>query len=353
MPRPLVALAAVLVVLAAVVLTWRFAPRVLPGLAADPRPAARLPAFDAPATWWNGAPPAPESLAGAPVVVLLWSEADPRTAPALAALRAWHAAYAPLGAHLVAVHVPEFPFAAETSVTARFVRAGRLAMPVAADPAGRLAARFGGATAGPHLVVADARGAIVVDTVGALGPADAVLRAWAAGRGAAVPPLALPPLPEVRTVRLGAGEARDGPLAGLPAGHQEVFTAEFRYQQEGRRWTVFPVGGWRVRADGLEATRGGAANFAAIRYSAARAGVLVSPPPGGRARLWVLVDDRWPRDAERGADVAADANGAAYLEVGAPGLYWIGQGRGDRVLKLSPEQPGVTLHALVFEDARE
>jgi hypothetical protein len=42
-----------------------------------------------------------------------------------------------------------------------------------------------------------------------------------------------------------------------------------------------------------------------------------------------------------------------YLEVTAPGLYWIEQGRGERVLKLSPEQSGVTLHALVFEGAHK
>ena len=42
-----------------------------------------------------------------------------------------------------------------------------------------------------------------------------------------------------------------------------------------------------------------------------------------------------------------------YVDVAAPGLYWIEQGRGERVLKLSPDQPGVTLHALVFEGAPE
>jgi len=355
MRRALVILAAVAVVLAAGLLAWRLAPRFLPGLREPARAEARLPSLDVPATWWNGGPVADDSLRGAPVVVLLWSDADPRAVTALATLEAWRAAYAPLGVKVLAVHVPEYAYAADTAVAGRIVRREQLTFPVASDPSGRLATAFGGATEGPHLVVADENGRVVADAVADLAPGDAALHAWAQRtHAAAVPPPLLPPaLARLRTVRLGAGEPSDGPLKGLHAGFEGVFTAEFRYQEQGRRWTPFPVGGWRLRADGLEATRGGAANFAAIRYSAARAGVVVSPPRGARGRLWILVDDHWPAADRRGVDVTAGAQGAAYLDITAPGLYWIEQGRGERVLKLSPGEPGVTLHALVFEGADE
>ena len=355
MRRAFAILAAVAVVLVAGLLTWRFAPRALPGLREPARREARLPSLDAPATWWNGGPVPGDSLRGHPAVVLLWSDADPRAAAALATLEAWHAAYAPLGVRVLAVHVPEYAYAADTAVAGRVVRRERLSFPVASDPSGRLATAFGGETEGPHLVVADESGRVVVDAVADLAPGDEALHAWAERTHgpAAPPPLSPRPLPGIRVVRLGAGEAQAGPLKGLPAGYEGVFTAEFRYQEQGRRWTPFPVGGWRLRAGGLQATRGGAANFTAIRYSAARAGVVVSPPPGARGRLWILLDDRWPATDRRGADVAADAQGAAYVEVAAPGLYWIEQGRGERVLKLSPGEPGVTLHALVFEGAAE
>lgn len=351
MRRALPILASFAVLLAGV-LAWWLAARfgAAPG---DAPPEARLGSLAGAAAWWNG-PVADDSLRGRAAVVLLWSDADPRASAALATLSAWHAAYAPLGARVVAVHVPEYAYAADTAVAGRIVRRERLAFPVASDPAGAIAARFGGATEGPRVVVADETGRIVADGIADLATADAALRAWAErARGAAPPAFALPALARVTTVRLGAGEAADGPLKGLPAGYEGVFTAEFRYQEQGRRGTVFPVGGWRVRADGLEATRGGAANFAAIRYSAARAGVVVSPPPGARGRLWILLDDRWPPPERRGADVAAGEQGAAYVEFAAPGLYWIEQGRGERVLKLSPGEPGVTLHALVFEGADE
>jgi len=355
MSRALVILAVAVAVLGLALLTWRLVTRALPGLREPARTRASLPSLDAPATWWNGGPVADDSLRGHPVVVLLWSDTDPRAPAALATLEAWHAAYSALGVRVLAVHVPEYAYAADTSVTGRIVRRERLSFPVASDPVGELASRFDGPPRGPHLVVADEAGRVVVDVVGDLSPGDEALRAWAerAHPGAAPPPLATPALPELRVVRLGAGEADSGPLEGLPAGYEGVFTAEFRYQEHGRRWTPFPVGGWRLRADGLQATRGGAANFAAIRYSAARAGVVVSPPPGTRGRLWILLDEEWPPADRRGADVAADGQGATYLEVAAPGLYWIEQGRGERVLKLSPGEPGVTLHALVFEGADE
>jgi hypothetical protein len=351
------AVAAALVLLLAAFLAWQIAPRLLPGLRRTvARPAPSLAGLSGLTAWWNATPAAGDSLSGHPVVLLLWSEADPRTEPALETLEAWHRAYAPLGVRVLAVHAPEYRFATDTAVTGRIVRRGRLTLPVASDPSGRLVTAFGGPTEGPHLVVLDERGATLVDTVGALAAGDEALRAWArAARGAAAEPpaLAVPAPAPVRTVRLGAGQVTAGPLAGLPAGHEEVFTAQFRYQEQGKAWTPFPVGGWRLRADGLQATRGGAANFVAIRYSAARVGVVVSPPPGASARLWILVDDRWPREAERGADVAADSRGAAHVDVAAPGLYWIGigQGTGERVLKLSPDQAGATLHAIVFENA--
>ena len=90
----------------------------------------------------------------------------------------------------------------------------------------------------------------------------------------------------------------------------------------------------------------------AIRYSASRVGVVVTPPPGESARLWILRDDRWPRPDERGEDVAADSRGAASVLVTGPRIYWIDRGEGERVLKLSPESPGVTVNAFVFTGAR-
>jgi hypothetical protein len=172
------------------------------------------------------------------------------------------------------------------------------------------------------------------------------------------PDVALPPLPSaelpagVRVVDLGVGRVEAGPLRGETAGRSHVYTAEFRYQVQGQEWAPYLVGGWRLDTQGLTATRGGAANFVAIRYSASRVGVVVTPPPGSTARLWILRDDRWPTAGERDLDAAADGSGAVSVLVTEPRLYWIDRGEGERVLKVSPESEGVTINAFVFTGAK-
>ena len=354
-PRRLL-LALGLLVIAAALATWQIAPRLLPGLR-PPAPAARagLPPLDRVAAWTGSRPLTADSLRGRAVVLLVWCDTDPRSLAALPVLEAWHRAYAPLGARVFAVHAPEFSFAADTAVTFGLVRGMGLTLPVASDPVNSVQSALGGATDGPHLIVAGEDGVLVVDTVGALGAGELALRQWAARAhpGASPPPpIAIAPPVRTRIVYLGAGRVGNGPLRGLPGGHEENFTAQFRYQEQGGDRTPYPVGSWRTGTDGLTASRGGAANFVAIRYSAGRAGVVVSRAPGANTRLWILRDDQWPRASDRGDDVSVDGRGASYLLVNAPGLYWIDRGEGERVLKLSPEMPGVTLHAFVFEDAR-
>jgi hypothetical protein len=76
----------------------------------------------------------------------------------------------------------------------------------------------------------------------------------------------------------------------------------------------------------------------------------MSPPPGGSARVWFLLDERWPNAAELGADARHDSRGAAYVEVTEPRLYELCRAAaGEHVVKLSPEGPGVTMHALIVE----
>ena len=157
----------------------------------------------------------------------------------------------------------------------------------------------------------------------------------------------------VKTVYLGIGRVRAGPLVGFSPGTEHTLTAQFRYQEQGERWAPYPVGRWRTGIEGATALRAGAADFVAIRYSARRAGVVVSPPPGGSGRLWLLRDEAWPTASECGADVAFDGHDAAYVEVTEPRLYWLLEGGGERVLKVSPATSGITVHAFVFEDAAE
>jgi hypothetical protein len=286
--------------------------------------------------------------------MLLWDDSDPRSLAALAVADAWHRAFAPLGARVFAVHVSDFDFAADSTVAAGMARRMGLVLPMADDPSGFVEGSLGGAPGGAHLVVAGSDGRVVVDTVDDLSAGEQALRGMIrrAHPEASLPPSPDPALPGgVRFVDLGVGKVEDGPLRGLSAGRERVFTAEFRYQEQGRAWTPFPVGGWRTGTQGVTSTRGGPANFIAIRYSADRAGVVVTPPAGATARLWILRDDRWPRPDERDDDAAVDGRGAVSVLVTEPRLYWIDRGPGERVLKLSPETAGVTVNAFVFTGA--
>lgn len=336
--------------------TVLLAPRWLPGLRA-PRHAEphSLPSLAGLSAWRNSAPLGLDSLKGHPVAVLLWSDTDPRALAALAVAEAWHRTYAPCGIRVIAVHEPEYAFASDTAVAAGIARRLGLTLPFADDVAGLVEAAIGGAVDGPHLIIADETGMIDVDTVGVLTAGTRALGVAALRMrpGSPLPPEMDATIPGgVRTIALGAGRVESGPLRALSAGHEHVFTAEFRYQESGSAWVPYPVGGWRTSAEGLTATRGGAANFLAIRYSAGRAGVVVTPPPGGTARFWILRDDRWPTPDERGEDVVAGDREAASVVVARPGIYWIDKGSGERVLKISPETPGVTVNAFVFTDAR-
>jgi hypothetical protein len=153
----------------------------------------------------------------------------------------------------------------------------------------------------------------------------------------------------VRTVRLGSVSVAEGPLAEAVHGRAQPFTVQFRFEVEGAPYVPYPVGWWIPRPEGIEAARGGAAQFLAIRYDAPRVGVVASPPASGRSRLWILRDESWLPAAALGADAKSDAHGASYVDIEAPGLYFVTRGPGAHVLKLSPEDPGLTLHALTFE----
>lgn len=337
---------------AAIGLTIAVAPRFLPGLRATRAPRRELPSLDGLA--WLGAPPR-GGTAGRPVALLLWSDTDPRGLDALRVVDGWHRAFAPAGVLVVAAHVPAFGFAADSAVAGRVARRLGLELPIALDPRLALEAALGGASDGPHLVVADARGIVRVDTVGLAGLAAgelALREAILAARPGAVFPSAggIPVRAAARTILLGAGRVASGPLRDAPAGRTQVFTAEFRYQEQGARDVPYPVGAWTPGADGLSAARGGAANFVALRYDAARLGLVMSPPPGGAARVWVLRDDRWLAADARDADVREGAGREACVNVTEPRLYWVERGRGERVIKISPESAGITLHAFVLDE---
>ncbi len=160
--------------------------------------------------------------------------------------------------------------------------------------------------------------------------------------------------PATRTIYLGVGRADEGPLATAHAGRAQPFTAQFRFEVEGKSFVPYPVGWWTPVADGLTSAHGGAATYIALRYEDGALDAVISPPPAsqsgqGQARVWILSDERWLPSQALGQDARLDARGASYVDVDEPRLYRIARGAGTHEVKLSPDAPGVTFHALLVE----
>lgn len=290
---------------------------------------------------------------GTPVALVVFSATDPGAAALLAEAEAWHDAYSSAGVRVVGLHRPRFAFAADTAWLARQLQRLGVSFPVASDAA--LEVALPAAAAGPAALVGEVDGAAVL-AAGAAGraAADRWLRARAAGRPDPLPrDAAAAPAEGARLVRLAAGAVTEGPLADAVTGVAATFVTQTRLEEEGPHGVPVPVGRWTPRGDGLEAARGGPANFVAFRYDAARLGVIASPPPGRSAKLWVLRDESWVPPDQRGPDLEADAHGATFLTLDQPRLLLaIAGDRGDHVVRLSPDSDGVLIHGVTLDTPR-
>ena len=244
-------------------------------------------------------------------------------------------------------------------MVARFARRLGLTFPIVNDASYRLVSRFRSEPERPAFYLADASGRVVFEGGGPhTREVDHALRAALAGTrprdgdplgvtDGAWPPRARAPDAE-RIVYLGTSRVAQGPLARAEPGRAEWFTAQFRYQEEGRRFVPYPVGRWTPNAEDLIAARGGPENYVSIRGDG-NAWAVLAPPTGGSARVWILGDEAWLAREQSGADVRFDARGGSFVEVTEPRLYAIARCRAGCVLKLSPEVAGTAFYSFAFE----
>ncbi len=321
---------------------------------APAHPPVALDALDDASGWLNGGPGVADSLRGAPALIVVWSDTDPLSLAALPQAQGWLDAYGRYGLRVVGVHVPEYAFAADPPVPALVAQRLDVRFPVALDAGARVAPRLG---AGEHLplwLLADSRGRLAFRATG-----DAAERVHAAilalvrreqpDAGLTEPEPEASDAGEATVTRVlcGVSGVSAGPLAHAAPGHTEIYTAQFRYEEQGEINTPYPVGRWTSSAEGVMAARGGASDYLAVRSERGAAYAVMSAGSASTTRVWVLCDEAWMPDSLRGNDVVGDAHGT-FVDVSEPRLYSLTNGAGPHVLKLSPESPGVTIYELVF-----
>jgi len=323
---------------------------------------SRLPRLDGAEGWINGHPLTPDSLQGHPTVLMLWSDTDPASLESLPWAESWYRAYAPFGVRVIGVHLPDYAFASDSAVAGRAVRRLSRHFPIALDPHYQILSAFGRDEERPAVIVADTEGRIVLNAGrDSLAAASRIIRDLVrevrpdAGFPAMADPSGDDAAPSVATrfAFLGTARVKSGPLATAEPGRAQTFTAQFRFQEEGEPYVPYPVGRWKPSAEGLSAARGGAANYVAIRYPGGSVAAVIAPPFGQSSRVWILADDAWLSPDEYGEDIETDPRGASYIDVKEPRLYRIARGAKPHVLKLSPEDPGVTVYSFAFEAAEE
>jgi hypothetical protein len=329
-----------------------------------PVAADTLPASPRDVTWLGGEPPARGSL----TAVVVWNLADPGSLAAADRAEEWRALYAPLGARVIGVYAPHAAFDADSAVVGAEMTRRGLRFPVALD--GSLAWTHALSTGGaqPRVVLADTLGHVrwsgrdvraaehelermVVERRPQLAPPGAHTDTSNTAQGAA-PDDTSPDssLAAHAPVWLGAGDHPPGPLADVTPGGERDFQAVLASEIGGTKWIPTPIGKWTLGADGLSTAHGGPAQYVALRYDATPLAVLAATADRSMTRLWVLLDGKWVPGNLAGADVQYDGSSHSYVEVTWPRLYDVVRSDGHmHVVKLSPENPGLTLHAFVFE----
>ena len=224
--------------------------------------------------WLNHAPLTADSLRGHTVVIVAWSDTDPLSLRLLQEADEWLKAYGRFGLRVVGVHVPEFAFSADSATPARTLRRLDAHLPVALDAGSRVGSQLGVGEVLPLWVVVGPEGRREWVAEGdradeALHAAIEVLRR-SPGQHSAELPLPVAPVERAplatRRIYCGTSRISGGPLASALPGEAQMFTAQFRYQEQGLTYTPYPVGLWKPSADGVTSARGGAADYVAIRY---------------------------------------------------------------------------------------
>ncbi|MGE0201713.1 MAG: redoxin domain-containing protein [Candidatus Melainabacteria bacterium] len=319
--------------------------------------------------WLNrpARPPLPEpltldALRGRTVLVDFWDHTCINCRRTLPYLQAWHTRYAPHGLVILAIHAPEFPFAANPAlIEAEILRLG-IPYAVGLDGA-RETFRAWGTRHWPAKYLVDADGLVRAYHYGegAYGEMESAIQCVLAENGADASqfPELLAPVRETDapgalcyevSPELYLGHRR-GSFGNLRPGEQNkphAFTLPDHLGQD----LAYLAGNWLVSEEHLESAADTSATQPATlttRFTAASVNAVVESPAGAPVEIAVTLDGQPLPAARHGADVR-EVNGETIVAVSVPGMAEVIAGHTlvTGKLALTVRQPGVRLYTLTF-----
>ncbi|MFF5215052.1 redoxin [Micromonospora sp. NPDC000442] len=281
--------------------------------------------------WVNSPPLTPDDLHGRVALIDIWEYTCInwiRTAPYV---KAWHRDYTDLGLTVVGVHVPEFAFGRDPSNIEQAVWGQGLTYPVAMDNAYAFWRALRN-DAWPAKYLFDTDGRLVDRWVGegAYEQVESEIRRLLQARA---PGAELPPVSRETTEFAATGEPS----------YLGITPETYLGADRGVPGSYAVAGDWRSEGEYVELASGG--GELGLPFDAGEVNLVVDPGPDGPATVQVLLDGN-PIGHERGADVGPD--GVVRIDRARMIRLVAGASRGDRLLTLVTDQPGLRAYVFTF-----
>jgi hypothetical protein len=325
---------------------------VLAGPARALRPVTPpAPEFPPSLTWLNSEPFSLDRLHGRRVTVVGFlhphSGATIRTLPAL---KRWWDLYALEGLMVIAVFTPEYSFDRSSQDALRNIRRLGLRFPIALDADRRLWNAYG-SEGWPSYYLLDESGRIVFDHLGENDTPEFEREILAAlerfngfrsTQAASVPAARGDCGPSTRPL-----EFVEHKRPSIPA----FSIMKFDTFMESHDGEVSSIGEWKLEADGLRSAKPSASLH--IFYRGASSTALLSKNGPKPAKLFIRQDNLWLHKGNAGPDILFDDDEQSFVIVDEPRPYGLTRNKRPDMheLLLSPESPGLGIHAVEFANA--
>ncbi|HAH05483.1 MAG TPA: hypothetical protein DCM05_02995 [Elusimicrobia bacterium] len=317
----------------------------------------KLPAPEFPkgAAWMNSEPFTMARLKGRRVVVVTFI--NPNAVASLRALNEierWWDDYALDGLMVIGVHSPDYDFDRDPTLLRKALKRYRLKFPIVLDSRREIWKAYANEGWPAHFLI-DHEGRIVFERLGESGMPefereilDALERFNSYRRPTPVPETPFKDECGRATRPVYLGQRRGGKVKQLTQLKTETLG-------ETRDGEVAAAGPWSLEPDGIRAGAAGGRGGEAMRiiYRGSEALAVLSRTGNRLGRVYVKQDNLWLHAGNAGQDIRWDGDEHSYVSLDEPRLYTLTKNKKSvnmHELLLTPDDPGIAVHALEFSD---